>query len=170
MSLRLPRPHHFHFIFLLFLLFFFHLSPPVSPPAAPSTQHPAPIPSRVLTRTPTARALCCWQVFLGHLECPVINYWSSDEKLICTAAEMHNFSVGYSYMPVRVAMHSLSAASFAQGAFQYKYWDTSTPFIRRSSAGVLAGGDLQFGGLLRAATTDDITVTIGGFGCSLVNE
>eukprot|EP00035_Acanthoeca_spectabilis_P007825 m.144226 g.144226 ORF g.144226 m.144226 type:complete len:4359 (-) comp14100_c0_seq10:3061-16137(-) len=109
-------------------------------------------------------------VFIGHLACPVIDYWSSDERLICRTEEMHNFSVGYSYMPVRVAMHSFSAASFAQGQFRYKYWDSSTPFIRRSSSGVLAGGELQFGGLLRAANTDDLTVTVGGMGCALLNE
>eukprot|EP00038_Savillea_parva_P003003 m.119932 g.119932 ORF g.119932 m.119932 type:complete len:4300 (+) comp11038_c0_seq7:960-13859(+) len=108
-------------------------------------------------------------VFIGHLECEVISYWSSDERLVCTAAELHNFSIGSSEYPVRVAMHSMTSASFARGSFEFQYWDDATPFIRRSSAGVLAGGELKFGGLLRAATTDDLSVTIDGVGCPIVN-
>lgn len=115
-------------------------------------------------------------VFIGHMRCDIIDYYSDDTKLVCRTRMLHrrNQSSNDIYRVV-VGMHSFSSTSFAtcmdlQTECMFQYHNESTPFIRRSMPVAKAGGELRFGGLLRGYASDEFDIRIDGKQCQLRNE
>ena len=109
-------------------------------------------------------------MFIGALRCDVIAYYSDDTKLVCKTRKLHWKSTHN--LQIKVALWSYTATSYAHCAvpggciFHYDGGD-STPWIETSSAAVVPGGKLHFGGYLRGRNADQYTIMVDGKICEL---